>query len=192
MVWAGGIQAPELAGKLGPAAGPGRAAHGRSPTSPWRASRSVYAIGDMANIPDHDGHDLPQLGSVALQAGRWAADNILADHAGKPRQPFHYKDKGIMAMIGDGAAVAEMGAHHHELHGHVAFAAWLGVHAWLMSGVRQRVDAFVSWAWDFLGLEPRPARSSTTPTPPRSTGATTTRRTHAGDADDPTRSETRP
>ena len=36
-----------------------------------------------------------------------------------------------MAMIGGGAAVAEMGAHHHELHGHVAFAAWLGVHAWL-------------------------------------------------------------
>ena len=59
-----------------------------------------------------------------------------------------------MAMIGDGAAVAEMGAHHHELHGHVAFAAWLGVHAWLMSGVRQRVDAFVSWGWDFLGSQP--------------------------------------
>ena len=56
-----------------------------------------------------------------------------------------------MAMIGDGAAIAEMGAHHHELHGHIAFAAWLGVHAWLMSGVRQRVDAFMSWGWDFLG-----------------------------------------
>jgi NADH dehydrogenase len=56
-----------------------------------------------------------------------------------------------MAMIGDGAAVAEMGKHHHELHGHVAFAAWLGVHAWLMSGVRTRVDAFVAWASDFVG-----------------------------------------
>ena len=33
----------------------------------------------------------------------------------------------------------------------MAFAAWLGVHAWLMSGVRQRVDAFVSWAWDYFG-----------------------------------------
>jgi NADH:quinone reductase (non-electrogenic) len=54
-------------------------------------------------------------------------------------------------MIGSGAAVAEMGAHHHELHGHAAFAAWLGVHAWLMSGVHERVDAFVSWGWDFLG-----------------------------------------
>ena len=114
----------------------------------------VYAIGDIANIPDHDGDDLPQLGSVALQAGRWAAENILADHAGKPRRPFHYKDKGIMAMIGDGAAVAEMGAHRHELHGHLAFAAWLGVHASLMSGVHQRVDAFMSWALGLRRLEP--------------------------------------
>ena len=90
---------------------------------------------------------LPQLGSVALQAGRWAAENIVADHAGQaPAGRSTYKDKGIMAMIGDGAAVAEMGAHHHEAHGHLAFAAWLGVHAWLMSGVRQRIDAFVSRA----------------------------------------------
>jgi NADH dehydrogenase len=56
-----------------------------------------------------------------------------------------------MAMIGSGAAVAEMGAHHHELHGHVAFAAWLGIHAWLMSGVHERVDSFLSWGWDFVG-----------------------------------------
>ena len=34
-----------------------------------------------------------------------------------------------MAMIGRNAAVAEMGEHRHELHGGIAFAAWLGVHA---------------------------------------------------------------
>ena len=79
-----------------------------------------------------------------------------------------------MAMIGDGAAVAEMGAHHHELHGHVAFAAWLGVHAWLMSGVHQRVDAFMSWALGLPRLEPVQRARRTTPTPPGSTGATTT------------------
>jgi NADH dehydrogenase len=150
VVWAGGIQAPELAAKLGVEQGRG----GRVTAQPDLTVEGfprVYAIGDMANMPDHDGDDFPQLGSVALQAGRWTAKNILADFAGKPRQPFHYKDKGIMAMIGSGSAVAEMGAHHHELHGHVAFAAWLGVHAWLMSGVHERVDAFVAWAWDFLG-----------------------------------------
>jgi NADH dehydrogenase len=150
VVWAGGIQAPALASEIGLPQGRG----GRLTVEPDLTVEGfphVYAIGDVANIPDHDGSDLPQLGSVALQAGRWAAENILADHAGQQRRPFHYKDKGIMAMIGDGAAIAEMGAHHHELHGHVAFAAWLGVHAWLMSGVRQRVDAFISWGWDFLG-----------------------------------------
>jgi NADH dehydrogenase len=150
VVWAGGIQAPELAAKAGLPQGRG----GRLTVQPDLSVEGfpgVYAIGDIANIPGADGNDLPQLGSVALQAGAWAADNIAAEHAGNPRRPFHYKDKGIMAMIGDGAAIAEMGAHHHELHGHMAFAAWLGVHAWLMSGVHQRVDAFLSWAWDFLG-----------------------------------------
>ena len=47
----------------------------------------------------------------------------------QPRTPFEYHDKGIMAMIGRNAAVAEVGAHRHELHGAIAFAAWLGVHA---------------------------------------------------------------
>jgi len=155
VVWAGGIQAPELAAKLGMEQGRG----GRVATLPDLTVDGfprVYVIGDMANTPDHDGTALPQLGSVALQAGRWTAMNILADIDGTERKPFHYKDKGIMAMIGDGAAVAEMGPHHHELHGHMAFAAWLGVHAWLMSGVHQRVDAFLSWGWDFIGS----ARSS--------------------------------
>ena len=50
--------------------------------------------------------------------------------------PFHYHDKGIMAMIGRDAAVAEIGKKRHELDGPIAFAAWLGVHALLMSGVR--------------------------------------------------------
>src|SRR5262245_58782683 len=150
VVWGGGIQAPEIVTKLGMPQGRG----GRVVAQPDLTVEGfprVYALGDMANIPDHDGNDLPQLGSVALQAGHWAAQNILADAAGKPRKPFHYKDKGIMAMIGGGAAVAEMGAHHHELHGHVAFAAWLGIHAYLMSGIRERVDSFVSWGWDFVG-----------------------------------------
>ena len=70
----------------------------------------VYVVGDVANIPARTATRYPQLGSVALQSGAWAADNILADFAGKPRKPFHYHDKGIMAMIGRGAAIAEVGA----------------------------------------------------------------------------------
>jgi NADH dehydrogenase len=110
----------------------------------------VYALGDFANIPAPDGRSFPQLGSVALQSGQWAAKNIEAEIAGKPPRPFHYHDKGIMAMIGRNAAIAEMGEHRHELHGPIAFASWLGVHAWLMTGARARVEAFIDWGWDYF------------------------------------------
>ena len=45
-----------------------------------------------------------------------------------------------MAMIGRKAAVAELGPHRHELHGRVAFAAWLGVHAELLVQCRRRAQ----------------------------------------------------
>jgi len=87
---------------------------------------------------------------VAQQSGKWAARNILAQAAGKPVTPFKYKDKGIMAMIGRNAAVAEVGAHRHQVEGPIAFAAWLGLHAILLSGVHSRIDAFMEWADDYF------------------------------------------
>ena len=110
----------------------------------------VYAVGDAANIPNPQGGILPQLGSVAQQSGDWAAGNILRERNGEPTKPFQYKDKGIMAMIGRNAAVAEVGKHRHQVDGPVAFAAWLGVHAMLLSGAHSKADAFLSWAWDYF------------------------------------------
>jgi NADH dehydrogenase len=43
-----------------------------------------------------------------------------------------------------------VGEHRHELHGPIAFAAWLGVHAALLSGARNRVEAFIDWGWDYF------------------------------------------
>ena len=51
---------------------------------------------------------LPQLGSVALQAGERAGENIARRVAGKETEPFAYHDKGTMATIGRGAAVIQM------------------------------------------------------------------------------------
>lgn len=149
VVWGGGIRGPAVAAGGGLPLGRG----GRVDVHPDLTVGDypgVYAVGDMANVPGPDGDALPQLGSVAQQSGAWAADNILADFAGRQRKPFHYKDKGIMAMIGRGAAIAEVGRHRHELHGVIAFSTWLGVHAMLMTGVRNRVDAFVDWGWDYF------------------------------------------
>ena len=110
VVWAGGIKADELAGfdKLD------RGRGGRLTAQPdltVDGHPNVYAIGDLANIPDQDGDDLPQLGSVALQAGRWAAQNIMADIHGRnaqavplPRQRDHGHDRSRRGRRRDGRA----------------------------------------------------------------------------------------
>ena len=147
VIWGGGIKAAAVAAEGGLAQGHG----GRVDVSgdlTLAGHEGVYVIGDIANIPEAGAGSLPQLGSVALQSGHWAADNILADFEGKPRKPFVYHDKGIMAMIGRGAAIAEVGKRHHEIHGQLAHMAWLGVHASLMTGTKAKIEAFVDWAWD--------------------------------------------
>ncbi len=147
-VWGGGIMAAPLAASSGVGQGRG----GRIDVLPdltVEGHPGVYALGDFANIPSGDESALPQLGSVAQQSGDWAARNILADLAGESRQTFHYHDKGIMAMIGRQAAVAEIGEHRHELHGPFAFAAWLGVHAQLLANAGAEMKAFLSWANEF-------------------------------------------
>ena len=149
-IWAGGLKASSLSGALGIRTGSG----GRVDVQPdfsVTGFPGVYALGDFANIAGADGKPLPQLASVAQQAGKYCADNIAAAIAGKPGEPFHYFDKGIMAMIGRNAAVAELGKRRHELTGPVAFAAWLGVHAMLLVPTRARIEALIQWAWDYFG-----------------------------------------
>jgi len=162
VIWGGGLMAAPVAGASGLPQGRG----GRIDVAPdftVAGFPRVLVIGDIANIPAKDGKTHPQLGSVALQSGEAAAKTILADRAGQPTKPFAYFDKGTMAMIGRGAAVAQVKG--VELHGKVAFAAWLGVHAALMTGGSNRVDAFKSWAEDFFGSEraPQPLDRSGTP-----------------------------
>jgi NADH dehydrogenase len=149
VIWGGGEKPADLIATAGLPQGHG----GRIDVKPDLTVADypqIYVLGDAANIAGDDGKPLPQLGSVAQQSGAWAARNILAQIAGKEPTPFDYKDKGIMAMIGRNAAVAEMGAHRHEVDGPVAFAAWLGVHAMLLSGVRNKIDAFMAWGWDYF------------------------------------------
>jgi len=149
VVWGGGESGSRIAEGAGPTLGRG----GRIDVQPELAVDGfpgVYAVGDVANIPGSDGQVLPQLGSVAQQSGAWAAENILRERSGTATRPFRYKDKGIMAMIGRNAAVAEVGKHRHQVEGPIAFAAWLGVHAMLLSGAHSKTDAFLTWAWDYF------------------------------------------
>jgi NADH dehydrogenase len=150
IIWAGGLKASQLSGALGIRTGRGDRIEVQ-PDFSVMDFPGVYALGDFANISGVDGKPLPQLASVAQQAGRYCADAIAASIAGDPVKPFRYVDKGIMAMIGRNAAVTELGEHRHELTGPFAFAAWLAVHALSLVSTRAKIETFIEWAWDYFG-----------------------------------------
>jgi NADH dehydrogenase len=105
----------------------------------------VFAIGDIACISDEHGV-LPQLGSVALQAGEHAGENIARRVEGKPTTPFAYHDKGTMATIGPGAAVIQT-RRGRTIKGKAAFLAWGSVHLALLSTGEDRAKAVLNWTW---------------------------------------------
>ena len=112
IIWAGGLKAADLANHCGLIQGHG----GRINVQPDLTVDQfpgIYALGDFVNLSDSEGRNYPQLASVAQQCGYWVAKNIVSEIRGKPREPFVYEDKGIMAMIGRNAAIAEIGKKRH-------------------------------------------------------------------------------
>jgi NADH:ubiquinone reductase (H+-translocating) len=124
----------------------------------------VFAIGDAAGMTDEEGTVLPQLSAPAMQQGRYVGDFILQhgsslDHltgAGEPAvAPFRYLDKGSMAVIGRGHAVAKMGK--LELTGFVGWLGWLVVHIYYLIGFRNRFLVLWQWMWTYFFYD-RPVR----------------------------------
>lgn len=155
-VWGAGLTTSPLASSLSD-----DLQHGRVPVGPMlnlEDHPEVYVVGDLAWSTDaRSGDVLPQLGSVALQAGEHVGktiDRTLRKH--KDPEPFHYVDKGTMATIGRGAAAARIPPGIH-LTGKPAFLLWGSVHLALLSGADSKSSALTNWFWTWLRHD-RPSR----------------------------------
>ena len=146
LVWGAGLQASERAGDLQVELQRGH----RIPVEPdlsVAGHPEVFAVGDIAWITDSKTKEvLPQLGSVALQAGEWAGDNIARVVTGDKTKPFEYEDKGTMATIGRGAAVVQF-RRGRTMKGKSASLAWGAVHLALLSTGEDRAKAVIDWTW---------------------------------------------
>src|SRR5207249_11436555 len=145
LVWGAGLQGNALVQSLGIELQRGnRIAVGPDLALPGHPE--VFVVGDVAAIIDPKTEQvLPQLGSVALQSGEHAGENIARQVAGKETKPFAYRDKGTMATIGRGAAVVQM-LGGRTMKGKAAQAAWGTVHLALLPTNQDRAKAVVDWA----------------------------------------------
>jgi len=145
LVWGAGLQGNELVQSLGVELERGNRLgvdeQLRLPSHP-----EVFVVGDVAAITDAKTEQvLPQLGSVALQSGEHVGETIGRLVAGKEAEPFKYKDKGTMAMIGRGSAVVQM-LGGRTMKGAKAQLAWGTVHLALLPTNEDRAKAVVDWA----------------------------------------------
>ena len=85
--------------------------------------------------------------------------------AGRRTSPFHYRDKGNLATIGRGLAVADL--RFIRLSGPAAWLVWLFVHLWYLIGFQNRLLVFVQWSFSFF-THGRSARLITGGLPPAS------------------------
>jgi NADH dehydrogenase len=148
VVWTAGVRANPVAGMVPGAKGPG----GRIPVEPdltLAGHPEVFVIGDLADVTDRHGRQLPQLAQVAIQGGKLTARNIQRRFAGKPTNSFHYHDHGIMATIGRRSAVAELPG-GFRLQGTFGWLSWLVVHLVFLVGFRNRAVVLVNWAWNYV------------------------------------------
>jgi NADH:ubiquinone reductase (H+-translocating) len=153
IVWAAGVTASALASHLAEATGAELDRAGRVAVEPdltLPGHPEVFALGDMVGVRSTNGGvtTFPGVAPVAMQQGRYAARVVRARLTGASTSPFHYIDKGNLATIGRGAAVADIKG--VKLSGFIAWLTWLFVHLWYLVGFTNRVVVYVRWSFSFF------------------------------------------
>ncbi len=153
VIWAAGVQGSGLAAKLGELTGAEVDRAGRVTVAPdltLPGHPEVIVLGDMARVKTADGGvmDLPGVAPVAIQQGKYAAKLVRDRLRGRPIKPFRYLDKGNLATIGRGRAVAAIGP--VKLSGWPAWMVWLVVHLWYLIGYQNRLVVMIRWSFSFL------------------------------------------
>jgi NADH dehydrogenase len=148
VVWAAGVKASSLAQTLAEQTGAEIDRGGRIKVQPdcsLPGHPEVFAIGDMMSLNDY-----PGVAQVAMQQGKYVADQIARRVHRKPDQkPFSYFDKGSMATISRFRAVASIGP--LRFGGFIAWMLWLVVHVMYLVGFKNRVTTVLHWAVSFIG-----------------------------------------
>ncbi len=150
VIWAAGVRAASVAGRLAEVAGVEADRGGRIPVGPdlRLEGQPIYVIGDMAAVTGADGRPLPGLAPVAIQEGEYAAGAILARLRGEEPAPFRYRDRGSMATVGRGFAVLSVG--RLRLSGFLGWLGWLFVHLLQVNEFENRALVLLQWAWSYL------------------------------------------
>jgi NADH dehydrogenase len=115
-------------------------------------SNNIYVLGDLASMSTPkwpNGH--PQVASVAIQQADIVAQNLKRlERKLDTFYDFEYHDKGSMATVGRNKAVVDIPKPKLHLKGFLAWITWMGLHLFLILGVKNRIVVFINWIYNYL------------------------------------------
>ena len=161
IIWAAGVQANDLTKQIGVETDrAGRIAV--EPDLSLPGHPDLFAAGDIIDLKDKNGVQVPGLSPAAAQAGKHIAKLLKEElrlesstHAKSKtslRPQFAYWDKGSMAIIGKNVAVMQTDS--LRMKGFFAWVAWLLVHVAFLVGFRAKLFVLMQWAWAYLVDKP--------------------------------------
>lgn len=150
LIWAAGVT-----GNVIPGLDPANMVRNRYKVDRYNkvlGTTNIYAIGDIAYMetPKYPtGH--PQLANVAINQGKMLAHNLVRMLNGKTLEEYEYKDLGSMATVGKHKAVVDLP--FWKFHGYFAWFFWMFLHLMLILSVRNKLQIFFNWAWNYLAKD---------------------------------------
>jgi len=116
------------------------------------SNENIFVIGDAAAVKNDKGELLPAIAPVAMQQGKYVAKFISSGLERNYRNKFIYKDRGIMATIGKGKAVALIKG--MKFTGYLAWLVWSFVHIFFLISFRNRFRVMSEWIWQYFTNRP--------------------------------------
>jgi NADH dehydrogenase len=108
----------------------------------------VFVVGDAASVVQR-GRALPGVAQVAIQQGRFAGELIAAQMLARSlSQPFRYRDRGNMAVVGKNFAILERGK--LRLAGLATWILWALLHIIFLPQLQNRMRVQTQWIWSYL------------------------------------------
>lgn len=162
VVWAAGVRVAAFGETLARRLGAKTDRAGRIPVDQHlraKGREDIFVIGDLA-MPQGA---VPGVAPAAMQMGAYVGRLLRARVSGKKVGGFRYRDKGLLAVIGRGAAVADIW--RLRFNGLAAWLVWALVHIYYLIDFENRLLVMVQWAVNYFTFR-RGARLITQVAPP--------------------------
>jgi NADH dehydrogenase len=151
VLWAAGVKASAMGKVLMDKTGAECDRAGRvivEPDLSIKGHSNIFVVGDLANFAHQNGKPLPGVAPVAMQEGEYVAKLVQKRIKGENLPQFNYVDRGSLAMIGQHAAVVDLG--FIKLKGFLAWFFWLFIHIYFLIEFDNKLVVMIQWVWNYF------------------------------------------